>query len=105
MNGHTGCGKAPTIIVPYDIDKAMLIMMGLHSHSIDQVPLASPLRFAREAISNDVGRKTRSIALLYARNTSRNFLRGLLLGLDAFDVRCWYWKHWLDAGLRGGDGH
>ena len=46
----------PPIIVPNGIDKAMLIMMGLHSHSIDQVPFASPLGFAREAISNDVGR-------------------------------------------------
>jgi predicted metal-binding membrane protein len=52
-----------------------------------------------------LARKTRSIALLYARSTSRNFLRGLLLGPDAFDVRCWYRKHWLDAGLRSGDGH
>jgi len=46
----------PPIIVPNGIDKAMLIMMGLHSHSLDQVPFASPLGFAREAISNDEGR-------------------------------------------------
>ncbi len=31
-------------------------MMGLHSHFIDQVPFTSPLEFATEPMSNDVGR-------------------------------------------------
>jgi hypothetical protein len=53
---QSSCWASPPIIVPYGIDKAMLIMMGLHFHSIDHVPFASPLGFAREAISNDVGR-------------------------------------------------